>query len=51
MDNKCFTVNVNERIRKFQKASMSIILNSKHVPDNVRCNLIETKFLPMLLYG
>ena len=51
MDNKCFTVNLNNRIRKFQKTSIPIILNSKHFPDNVRCNLIATKCLPILLYG
>ena len=30
---------------------MSIILNLKHFPDSVRCNLILTKCLPILLYG
>ena len=50
MNNKCYTVNVNDRIRKFQESSMSIILNSKHFPDNVKCNLIVTKCLPILLY-
>ena len=51
LDNKFFTVNVNDRIRKFQKASISIILNSRLIPDNVRCNLIVTKCLLVLLYG
>ena len=46
-----FQVNINDRIRKFLKASMSIILNSKHFPDDVRCNLIVTKCLSILLYG
>ena len=38
-------------LKNFRKLQWVIILNLKHFPDTLRCNLIVTKRLPILLYG
>jgi hypothetical protein len=45
------TLDVDERIKKFNMAAYDVLLNSNDLSETVRCELIIKKCLPVLLYG
>ena len=44
-------MDVNDRIRKFNASAFDVLMNSADLSEVVRCQLIVTKCLPILLYG
>ena len=44
-------MDVNDRIRKFNASEFDVLMNSADLSEVVRCQLIVTKCLPILLYG
>ena len=44
------TLDVNDRIRKFNISAYNVLLNSADLTEVVRCELIVRKCLPILLY-
>ena len=45
------TLDVGDRIRKFNISAYDVLLNSADLTEVVRCELIVKKCLPILLYG
>ena len=45
------TLDVGDRIRKFNISAYDVLLNSADLTEVVRCELIVNKCLPILLYG
>ena len=48
---KMLTLDVDERIRKFNAAAFDVLLNISDTPEIVRCALITKKCLLVLMYG
>ena len=48
--NNVFTIDVEERICKFNMAAYDVLLNTSDLNEVIRCELIK-KSLPVLLYG
>ena len=46
-----FTLDVGDRIRKFNISAYNVLLNSADLTEVVRCELMVKKCLPILLYG
>ncbi len=45
------TIDVNDRIKKFNMAAYDVLLNTTDLTEVIRCELIVKKCLPVLLYG
>jgi hypothetical protein len=45
------TMDVNDRIMKFNAASYNVLLNSSDLSEVIRCELVVKKCLPILMYG
>ena len=45
------TIDVEGRIRKFNMAAYDVLLNTSDLNEVIKCELIVTKCLPVLLYG
>ena len=45
------TIDVEDRIRKFNMAANDILLHTSDLREGIRCGLIVKKCLPVLLYG
>lgn len=51
MKRKLISVDVSNRIRKFNAAAYDILIKTKGICEIVRCELIRKQCLPILLYG
>ena len=49
--NNVLTIDVKDRIRKFNMATYDVLLNTNDLNEVIRCELIVKKCLPVLLYG
>ena len=50
MCNKVLTIDVEDRIRKFNMVAYDVLLNTSDLNEVIRCELIVKKYLPVLLY-
>ena len=48
--NNVLTIDVKDRIRKFNMAAYDVLLNISNLNEVIRCELIVRKCLPVLLY-
>ena len=51
MRGKILTLDVDERLRKFNAVAFDVLLNTSDLSEIVRCELITKKCLPELMYG
>ena len=51
MCKKVLTVDIDERIKKFNGAAYNVLLNTVDLSEPIRCELIVKKCLPVLIYG
>ena len=51
MDKKQLTIDIDDRIRRFNIAAYDILLNSLELSEMVKCELIVKMCLPILTYG
>ena len=49
--NNVLTIDVEDRIRKFNMVAYDVLLNTSDLNEVIRCELIVKKCLPVLLYG
>ena len=49
--NNVLTIDVEDRIRKFNMAAYDVLLNTIDLNEVIRCELIVKKYLPVLLSG
>ena len=50
MKKKIFVIDVNDRIWKFNAASHDVLLNADGLCETVKCEIIDKKCLPVLMY-
>ena len=48
---KELTIDIDDRVKKFNAAAHDVLLNSCDLSDTIRCELVVKKCLSMLLYG
>ena len=50
INRKELTIDIDDRIKKFNAAAYDVLLNSSDLSETIRCELVK-KCLPILLYG
>ena len=51
INRKELTIDIDDRIKKFNAAAYDVLLNSSNLSETIRCELVVKKCLPILFYG
>ena len=51
INRKALTINIDDRIKKFNAAAYNVLLNSSDLSETIRFELVVKKCLSILLYG
>ena len=51
INRKKLTIDINDRIKKFNAAAYDVLLNFSDLSETIRCELVVKKCLPILLHG
>ena len=51
MKKNILTIDVDDRIKKFNMSAYNVLINTKDLSEVIKCEIIVKKCLPVLLYG
>ena len=51
MKKNILTINVGDKIKKFNMSAYNVLINTKDLSEVLKCEIIVKKCLPVLLYG